>query len=159
VAVDEGDGSRVRVTVPLALAQAILPLIDDEEIAGGKIRLDHLNDGDEDDLREIRAMRAAITAAPEGEFVRVAIDDGTALATRSGKNLLLHVDDEDARVRIRVPLELVDAFLAAEAAGHGEIDLAATINTLAAEGPGDIVTFDDGHDRVRIWLDAKPEPD
>jgi len=161
VAVDEGgpDGSRVRVTVPLALAQAILPLIDEDEISGGKIRLDCLDEGEANDLREIRALRAAVAAAPEGEFVRVTLDDETALATRSGANLLLRVDDEDTRVRVRVPLDLVDAILAAEAAGHGEIDLAATIKTLAAQGPGDIVTVDDGHDQVRIWLDAKPEHD
>ncbi len=161
VAVDEGgpDGSRVRVTVPLSLAQAILPLINEEEISGGKIRLDHQGDGGESDLAQIRAMRAAIAAAPEGEFVRVAIDDETALAARSGRNLLLHVDDEDTRVRIRIPLDLVDALLAAEAAGHGEIDLAATISTLAAEGPGEIVSVADGRDLVRIWLDANPGPD
>jgi hypothetical protein len=159
VAVDEGGpaGSRVRVTVPLSLAQAILPLIDDEEIAGGKIRLDHLGDGAENDRAEIRALRAAVAAAPEGEFVPVAVDDQTALAARSGKNLLLRIDEEDMRVRIRFPLDLVDALLAAEAAGHGELGLAATISTLAAAGPGDIVAVDDGHDQVRIWLDAKPE--
>ena len=159
VAVDEEGpaGARVRVTVPLSLAQAVIPLIDEEEIAGGKIRLDHLDDCTESDLREIRALRAAVAAAPEGEFLPVTIDDQTALVTRSGKNLLMCIDDEETKVRIRVPLDLVDALLAAEAAGHGELDLAATINTLAAEGPGDIVTVDDGHDQVRIWLDAKPE--
>lgn len=160
VAVDGGGaaGSRVRVTVPLALAQAILPLIDDDDICRGKVRIDG-GGFTGSDLDDLRALRAAVAAAKEGEFVRLRLDDADALVARSGGNLLMRVNDGDTRVRIRLPLDLLDALLAAESAGHGEIDLAAAIETLGNQGAGEIVSVDDGTDQVRIWLDTKPDQD
>ena len=157
VAVDEGGpgGSRVRVTVPLALAEAILPLINDGDVCNGKVKIDPGDLADTD----LRALRAAVAAAKEGEFVHVRLDDDDVLASRSGQHLHLRVEDEDARVKIRVPIKLVDAILAAESAGHGEIDLVAAIKMLREQGAGEIVTVDDGTDQVRIWLDAKPDHD
>jgi hypothetical protein len=155
--VDEGGetGSRVRVTVPLALAEAILPLINEGDVCGGKVKIEREGVADSD----LRALRAAVGAAKEGEFVRVRLDDDEVLATRSGRHLHLRVEDEDTQVKIRVPLKLVDAVLAAESAGHGEIDLVAAIKMLRDQGAGEIVTIDDGNDQVRIWLDARPDHD
>jgi hypothetical protein len=146
------------VTVPLALAQAILPLIDDDDICRGKVRIDG-GGFTGSDLDDLRALRAAVAAAKEGEFVRLRLDDADALVARSGGNLLMRVNDGDTRVRIRLPLDLLDALLAAESAGHGEIDLAAAIETLGNQGAGEIVSVDDGTDQVRIWLDTKPDQD
>ncbi len=155
VAVDESDGhgEHVRVTVPLALAQAILPLIDEGNVCQGKVRID-----DHDlEMAKLRGVLEALKEAKEGQFIRVEADGEEIEVARSGKNLLIKAEDGDEKVRIRLPLKLVDAFIAAHEKGSGDVDLAAAVKTLEDHGEGELVAVDSDDARVRIWLDRKPE--
>ncbi len=153
VAVDDSRDESVRVTVPLSLARAIIPLIKDEDISGGKVRL-HFDDGDTIDLR---ALREAVATTKDGEFVRVRADGEEVEVARAGSSLLLRAEDGDEKVRVRVPMKFVDVVLAAEPEGDGEIDLVAMLDALGEHGAGEIVSVEDGDSVVRIWLDTNPD--
>ena len=70
-----------------------------------------------------------------------------------GEFLLVNVDDAEGgeKVRVRMPLALVDALLDSEN-GDNSLNLAAALKVLS-EFEGDLVTVQDGDEMVRIWID------
>lgn len=156
VYVEEGDeaGETVRVNLPFALIEQVLPLIRTENLDGGKVRLPEPMALEGIDLRE--ALRAVREVA-DGEFVTVqGPEENVRVAKRDGL-LLVDVDDGDEKVRVRLPIEVLDALFTDDS---DELDLLAALRMLGETHPGDeIVTVDDGETKVRVWIDSRQEMD
>ena len=156
VYIEEGGeaGETVRVNVPFALVEQVLPLIQTENLDRGRVRLPAPMALEGIDLRE--ALRAVREVA-DGEFVTVqGPDENVVVAKRDGL-LLVNVDDGDEKVRVRLPIEVLDALFTDDS---DELDLLAALRMLGETHPGDeIVTVDDGETKVRVWLDNRQEMD
>lgn len=153
VRVDDAEGGRGRVDiqVPVGLISSILPALNAKH---GKhsIRID----GENVDLSELRGYWDAVRTAKDGEYVTVRDADSTVKVSKSGGELRLIVDEKGSRgrVRMRIPVQLVDAALS----GRDTIDLDALGAALSKAPMGELLTVDDEDSHVRIWIDAQAAP-
>ena len=153
VRVDDDDGAkgRVDIQVPIGMVSSLLPALKGAH-AHGSIRVD----GDSVDLAEIRGYWSAVRAAKDGEYVTVRDEDSDVRVSKRGGYFLLNVDDKagKGRVRLKVPLPLIDAVLA----GGDTMDLGALAGALAEAPVGELLTVDDEDSHVRIWIDGEVAP-
>lgn len=149
---DGGSGETVRVNVPISLIEEILPLIEHENLKGGKVRLD---DQDLEGL-DLRALWEAVRDTEDGEFVRVQGEDENVRVAKTEGMLLVEVRGDDEKVDIRVPLEVIDALFSS---GTEELDILAALKALGRFPDHDVVSVDDGSSRVRVWIDDRKEMD
>lgn len=162
VRVNEGeDGETVRVNVPLALAEAILPSIKVKHFEGGKVRLEehmraHIEDVD------IRAILEAVKNAQDGEFVTVESKKDNVRVAKKAGYLLVEVREMDKdgkereKVDVKMPMTVVDALLSG---GKDELDILAAVRALAKHGDTELVTVQDNKTTVRVWVDSKNTSD
>jgi hypothetical protein len=155
VAVDEGGAkaNTVRVNLPLAVVEAVVPLMDQEWSKHAKI------DAGDKPLKkaDIKAMLAAVRDVEDAEFVRVDDDNENVRVANVKVNLVVHVREKGAKgdkdkVTIQVPMEVADALLSAPG---DELDFSAALDVLKQKGHGPLVTVDDENSKVRIWLDDR----
>ena len=148
----EAKGEMVRVNVPLSLAEAILPAVDNGNLHHGRVRFGHSDFNGTD----VHAILSALAAAKDGEFVTVQKTDAEVRVEKKEGMLLIHVVDKDRypeqRVEVRVPMAVVNAMVKSDS---DELDLVAGLRALAAQGISEIVTVDNGDNHVRVWLDNK----
>jgi len=160
VKVTEGgeDGETVRVNVPLSLAEAILPSINVEQMRNGKINIAGLTDHSHADDVDLRAILEAVRKAPDGEFVTVESKKENVRVAKKAGFMLIEVRDShgDAdrieKVDVKVPMSVMDAMVTS---GAKELDVLAALRALSEYDQGDLVTVQDGHDTVRVWIDSK----
>lgn len=161
----EADGEMVRVNVPLALAEKVLPAISKDRLKSGKARVREF----EMNGMDIRAILEAVQNTRDGEFVTVESRKETVRVAKEAGYLIVKVrgmreprkaakpDEKPAapvekRVDIRVPMSIVEALLSG---AKDELDLAAAIRALSAHGDSILVTVEDGRNTVRVWVDSK----
>lgn len=140
------DGESVHVNIPLSLVEAILPTIEVDELRGGRVVID-------DDLEgiDLRELFQAVKDAPDANFVTVQGRDENVRVAKQAGFLMVDVDEQRGdRVRVRMPLEVVDAMLVDSS---DELDLLAGLRALA-DYDGDIVTVEGDDENVRIWIDS-----
>ena len=140
----------VRVNVPLALAEKVIPAINHGELHDGKIQCGHFTA----DKVDIRAILDALKAAPEGEFVTVQEPDNNVRVAKEHGQLVVHVIDKKSKenVDVTVPWEVAQA-LVANTKGD-ELDIEAAIRALASAGDVTLVTVTSQDENVRIWVDS-----
>jgi hypothetical protein len=154
----DANGESVRVNVPMSFAEKILPTICAEKLRDGKVKLDgHINDVD------LRTLFEAVRTAPDNEFVSVQSRDEEVHVAKSGGNFLIKVHQkhpnkhgENENVDVKVPLVVVQALLSGK---KDELDIAAGIRALSAQGNVDLVTVNDGSQTVRVWMDTRSSSD
>jgi len=153
VRVDDADGDkgRVDIQVPIGMVQSLLPVLQGAH-AHGSIHVDAKSI----DLAEFREYWTAVRTAKDGEYVTVRDDDSNVRIAKRGGNFLLTVDDKGgrSRVRMKVPLPIIDAVLA----GGDSMDLDALGGALAKAPVGEILAVDDEDSHVRIWIDGSAAP-
>jgi hypothetical protein len=153
VRVDETDGAkgRVDIQVPVGMVSSLLPVLKGKH-AHGSVKVDCKDV----DLAELRGYWNAVRSAKDGDYVTVHDEESDVRISKSGGFLRLTVDEKDGggRVRMKVPLTLVDAAFA----GDDSIDLEALGHALAKVPVGEILTVDDDDSHVRIWIDAQAAP-
>lgn len=146
-------GEAIKVNLPLSLVQAVLPLIDDERLSGGKIKIDKLDL----DKIDIEKLLQAIDDTPDGDYVTVKNQNEKVRVAKKNGFLLVHIDNsegvETGQVRVRVPLDVVRALVSET---DGGLDIMAAIEALG-NYDGDIVTVQEKDSSVRIWIDAVQE--
>jgi hypothetical protein len=154
VAVDEGpEGARVRVNLPLAMAETALGMIPEEELRGGKVRFED----SELTVGELRQLWNELQTAPDATFVEVEETDQRVQVSKSGGYMLVKAfegGEKNQQVDVRIPAAVVDALLS----GDGEeLDIAAAVRALASHGAGELVTVTDDETKVRVWVDGLAE--
>ncbi|MGB8472656.1 MAG: hypothetical protein WCE61_01075 [Candidatus Acidiferrum sp.] len=145
-------GENVRVNVPLALAETVLPAIDHDRLHGGKVRIGCMDcDG-----VDIRALFNAVRNSKDGEFVTVQSNDADIRVAKKDGQFLVHVHDKDkpkaSQVEVRVPMKVVEALLSG---GKDELDIAAGLHALASQGDAELVSVKGDDSTIRVWMDSK----
>ena len=156
------DGERVRINIPLSLAEKVLPTINVDKLHNGKIKVeDH-------DLKgvDLRALLEAVREAPDNEYVTVESPHENVRVAKSGGFMLIKVREAEHKaekagkpaetkpastVEIKVPFPVVNALLSGE---KDELNLVAAVQALNQSGDIELVTVSDGHSNVRIWVDS-----
>lgn len=142
---------RVRVNVPLDLAEKIIPAINNDKFQHGKIHCDMAKVNDID----LRAVLEALRDAKDNEFITVDSDHENVRVAKQAGNLVIKVKDEakkKQKVDISIPFTVVNALLSGP---KDQLDLAAAVRALADHGDTVLVTVTDGTSNVRIWVDSK----
>ena len=159
------NGETVRVNVPLALVEKVLPAINKHRLHGGKVRVNELR-VDEVDLR---AVFEAVRDTKDGEFVTVQSRKNNVRVAKEAGYLLVKVremkearktdkaDEKPAapfeeRVDVRVPMSVVEALLSG---AKDELDVVAAVRALSAHGDTILVTVEDRKNTVKVWVDSK----
>jgi hypothetical protein len=149
---DPAKGESVNVNLPLSLAEKILPTVNKGGLHDGHVTINHADFNDVD----VRAILDAIRTAPDNEFVTVKEKDQDVRVAKSNGNLIVHVRDNTKggeKVDVTVPMKVVDALLST--AKQNELDVAAALQALSAEGDALLVTVEDATQHVRVWVDSR----
>ncbi len=149
IKVDEkgSDGERVRINLPLALIETVIPMVDADEFHEGKIRID---DHDIDKI-DVKGILAAVRDAEDGEYVTVESDEENVTIVKKDDMILIDVDEEDEQVHIKVRMDLLDALVSGDS---DEVNILAAIQKLGEDDEGMLVTVDGDDETVRIWVDS-----
>jgi hypothetical protein len=154
VRVDDNDGAKghVDIQVPIEMVSTLLPALSASGGHGGI----HV-DGKSVDLGELRGYWSALKAAKDGDYLTVRDADSNVRVSKRGGYFDLAVDDKGgkSRVRMKIPLPLLDAVLA----GEGDTLDVSSLGTALAQAPmGELLTVDDEDSHVRIWIDREAAP-
>jgi hypothetical protein len=145
---EPGEDGEVLVNLPLSAVETILPTIEAEEFHGGRIILDD----DELEGIDLRSMLEALKDTPDAEFVTVrSRDESVRVAKEHGLLVVLAEESDGEKVRVTIPLAVVQAMLGA---GENELDLIAGLHALAEYDGGDLVTVQSEDTTVRVWIDS-----
>lgn len=148
----DSKGESVRVNVPVALAETVLPAIDHDRLHGGKVRIGCMDcDG-----VDVRTLFNAVRNSKDGEFVTVQSKDADISVAKKDGQFLVHVHDKDkpkaSQVEVKVPMKVVEALLSG---GKDELDIVAGLHVLATQGDMELVSVKSEDSTVRVWMDSK----
>jgi hypothetical protein len=142
-------GDVVKINVPLALAEAVLPVVQKQTGSHGHLRLNdsHMS---KEDLQEIWA---AVRAQGDADFVTVETrKDNVRVSLRDNYLIVRASEESKTQVDVMIPAEVVDALLS----GPGDqLDLLSAIRALEASGSSEIVSVRDRDTTVRVWIDER----
>ncbi len=144
--------ANVHVNVPLSMAEAILPAINNHDLHDGKVSLHNANLNGVD----LPTLLQAVRNAPDNEFVTVNNPDSDVRVAKRDGNIVVHVIDKrhrDQTVDVTVPLKVADALVAT--ANNGQLDVAAALRALSNAGDILLVTAHDSGQVVRVWIDSR----
>ena len=155
------DGDRVRINIPLSLAEAVLPTIKAEKFCDGKVKVA----GHALDQVDLRAMLEAVRKAQDNQYITVQSKHENVEVAKAGEFLLIkvHEDQEGAgkaagtqkagsKVDIKIPFKVANALLSGSS---DELDVLAAIRALGEYPNLELVTVKDESDSVRIWVDSR----
>lgn len=148
---DSAQGESVKVNVPLAMAEKILPAINNHDLHDGKVSIHNAEMNGVD----LRVLLDAVRTAPDNEFVTVKDRDSNVRVAKANGNIIVHVIDtrsKDQTVDVTVPLKIVDALVAT--AKNDQLDIAAALEALSDAGDIVLVTVQDSTQKVRVWVDS-----
>lgn len=158
VRVNEGDGAKVAVNLPVSMldrAMAMIPAehLEDHHFEGGKIRIDDMDLT----IPEIRELWAEIKDSPDMTFVTVEDDHENVRVWKEGDTLYVKVqeDRQNETVDVKIPMAVIDALLSSEE--EGTLDLQAAMQALVEHGEGELVAVTGGDEEVRVWVDGNAE--
>lgn len=157
VRVDETDGAKVIVNVPISMVEKAIAMVPPEHLRHGRIHLDECCD--EFSVTELRELWQELKDSPDMTFVTVEEDDESVRVWKENGYLKVHVIDggkANEQVDVQVPLVVVDALLSGDSE---ELDIEAAIRALVAEGESELVTVIGQDEQVRVWVDNIAEAD
>jgi hypothetical protein len=148
----DGEAETVRVNLPLSLAEKVLPAVNSHNLCNGKLTLHGNVDVNGVDLR---AIVEALKTTSDTEFVTVESGSEHVRISKSNGDVLVKVRDgkgHSENVDVKVPFAVVEALVSGP---KDQLDLLAGIRALEAYGDTALVTVNDDHDSVRIWVDTR----
>jgi hypothetical protein len=160
VSIDGADDERVRVNVPLKLVRTLEPLLESHDLSDDVININ----GRELTRKELETILKAVREADEGEYITVFDDEDQVRVAKEKKQLAVRVIEKqekgkDKQVNIRIPIPVVEALLSGEGTDEGQLNLVAALEALGRHDSGEVISVNDGEDRIRIWVDGKNESD
>jgi hypothetical protein len=148
---DAKSGEKVRVNVPLRVAETILPAINVDVIKNGRLRIEEIHTHGVD----LRAVLEAVRTLDDGEFVTIEDKEETVRVSKEGRFLLVRIQergDQGEQVAVKVPLALIEALLSGE---KDELNISAAIRALNELGDEVYVAVTSRDETVRVWVDSK----
>ncbi len=157
------DGERVRINIPLSLAEKVLPTVKADKLRNGKIKVDEFTT----DGVDLRALLEAVRDAQDNEYVTVDSRHETVRVAKQGGFMLVKVQEmpeegkkavhdggrkHSSEVNIKIPFPVVEALLSGE---KDEINVVAGLRALDNYQNLDLVTVNDEDSAVRIWVDSR----
>jgi hypothetical protein len=142
------EGANIEVHLPLNLVLSVLKSVDVDNFHNGRVDLD-IDDADID----WPAILAAVKDAPDGKFVTVDSPDAQVSVHKEAGTLYIDVNEiegDNAKVKVRVPMELMDALDINE---ESQIDVAALLSSFERFPNGEFVTVTSNEADVRVWID------
>jgi ribonuclease HI len=141
----------VRVNLPLALAEQVIPAINHGELHDGKIRCGSFTA----DSVNVRAILDALKNAPEGEFVTVQENDEDVRVAKERGQLVVHVIDKNDKqnVDVTVPWEVAQALIS-DTKGD-QLNIEAAVKALEGLSDTTLVRVSGKDDNVRVWIDSR----
>jgi hypothetical protein len=159
------DGERVRVNIPLSLAEAVLPTINAQQFHRGKVRIE----GHAFDQVDVRALLEAVRKAQDNQYVTVDSKDANVEVAKAGEFLLIKVHEHGGKagkgggrekasntVDIKVPFKVAHALFSGS---DDELDVLAALRALRECPNLELVSVKDESSNVRIWVDSTNEAD
>ncbi len=159
------DGDRVRINIPLSLAEAVLPTIKADKLCDGKVKVE----GHALDRVDLRALLEAVSKAQDNQYVTVESKHENVEVAKAGEFLLIKVHENregagkaaGARkagntVDIKIPFKVAHALLSGS---NDELNVLAAVRALDEYPNLELVTVQDESDNVRIWVDSKNDAD
>ena len=159
------DGDRVRVNIPLSLAEAVLPAIKCDKLNEGKVKVE----GHAFDRVDVRALLEAVRKTGDNQYVTVESKDQNVEVAKAGEFLLIKVHENSKHgakkdqaskgqntVDIKVPFKVANALLSGPT---DELNVLAALRALDEYQNLELVTVKDGSDDVRIWVDSNNTAD
>ena len=149
VVVDTGAaGEQVKVNVPLKLVETVLPMIEEQELTKGKVKLDDLPLT----LSQMREIWQTLKAEGDFEIVSVQEANMDLRVFKEGEYLYVRsAEDAEQEVHVTLPSVVVDALLGGEG---DQLDLMSAAKALAQTDAEELVRVRDGEETVRVWIDA-----
>lgn len=148
-----GNQENVVVNLPISIVEAALPLIPQEAMQQGNIRID----SQEFDAVKLRALWQQVQGSPDQTYITVKSNDESIEVAKERGYLIartLESRQGGSKVSARIPLSVVDALLTGEG---NTLNIQAALAALVAEGEGELVTVSDDKSHVRVWIDSQPE--
>ena len=159
------DGERVRINIPLSLAEAVLPTIKADKLCEGKVKVD----GRPFDQVDLHALLEAVRKAQDNQYVTVESNHQNVEVAKSGEFLLIKVHEDGegtgkttrahktaSTVNVKIPFKVANALLSGR---NDELDVLAAVRALAEYPNLELVTVKDETDNVRIWVDSRNDVD
>jgi hypothetical protein len=156
------DGDRVRINIPLSLAEAILPTIKSDKFCDGKVKVE----GHALDQVDLHALLEAVRKAQDNQYVSVESKDQNVEVAKAGEFLLIKVHENcksagktakaTNTVDIKIPFKVAHALLSG---GKDELNVLAAVQALDQYSNLELVSVKDENDNVRIWIDSSNETD
>jgi hypothetical protein len=159
------DGDRVRINIPLSLAEAVLPTIKADKLCDGKVKVQ----GHALDRVDWRALLEAVRNAQDNQYVTVESKHENVEVAKAGEFLLIKVHENregagkaaGARkatniVDIKIPFKVANALLSGSS---DELNVLAAVRALGEYPNLELVTVKDETDNVRIWVDSNNTAD
>lgn len=155
------EGDRVRINIPLSLAEAVLPTIKAEKFRDGKVKVA----GRAFDQVDLRAILEAVRKAQDNQYITVESKHENVEVAKAGEFLLIKVHEDregtgkaagaqkaGSTVDIKIPFKVAHALLSGSS---DELDVLAAIRALGEYPNLELVTVHDENDSVRIWVDSR----
>jgi hypothetical protein len=147
-----GQHEQVRINVPLAFAEKVIPAISSGQLRDGKVHFGHLSANSVN----LKMILEALKTAPEGEFVTVQENDSDVRVAKEHGQLIVHVVDRGSKDKERVDVTIPwDVALALSSDTDGDqINVEAAIKVLENAGDITLVAVSSPEETVRIWIDS-----
>lgn len=142
---------KVRINVPLELAEKVLPAIQTNELRDGKVKMKNAQFNGLD----LRVLLDAVRTSKDNEYVSVESANEKVRVAKVEGNLVVRVregKDEAKQVDLTLPFPVVDALLSG---AKDEFDLVAGVRALGSVGDMVLVMVKDVESEVRIWVDSQ----
>jgi hypothetical protein len=155
IRVDEADGAKVNVNLPMSLVEMALDIAGKEVFEGRHGPRIDIGRHHDFEIADLRRLWDELRAAGDAQFVDVVDDDEHVRVYRRGDRVHVDIDDDgQEKVRVEVPFSVVDVLLE----GDGDtLNLAGAVRELARTNNGQIIQVNDGDTTVRIWIDNTNE--
>jgi len=150
VRVDEGAKEEsVKVNLPVALLETALPLIENEAISKGKVKLA----SEELNLAQLRQIWAELKANGNYELASITTKEERLRISLEGNEIFVRsAEGAETNISVNLPTSVVDALLSGEGE---ELNVSAGVAALVAAGPRDLVTIKETGKLVRVWIDEQ----
>lgn len=148
---------RVRVNIPLSLAEKVIPAIHARQLNNGMVQIGNFHANDVD----VSAILNAVKSTPDGVFVTVQKPGTDVRVAKEHGQLIVHVVDrrDDTRVDVTIPWSVAEA-LTSETNAH-QLNVEAALEALDRAGDVTLVTARDSRSQqtVRVWVDSRNTAD